>query len=276
MAKRGYRVFASGRRADALDALRAEADDDNLSTVLLDVADPASITAAAEEIDSLTDGYGLDVLINNAGYGTVGPMEEMTPEDMQAQFETNVFGLLRVTQAFLPRMRERGSGRVVNISSVGGRITFPLFGAYNATKHAIESMSDAMRMELAPFGVEVVLIEPGAIATGFADRSAQEVSKYQRPDSPYAFVLDRSDEIKDMADRYAVGPEHITKLIERAIATRRPRARYMGPFGYRVLVALIRWLPASWGDWYLARMAGLTASHLSASRDQRPEATAAA
>lgn len=266
LAARGYRVIATGRRQAALDELAAAAGDTPLETLTLDVTSPDSIAAAAEEVERRTGGHGLDVLVNNAGYGTVGPMEEMTADDLRAQYETNVFGLVAVTQAFLPAMRARGAGRVVNISSIGGRVTLPLFGAYNSTKYAIESMSDAWRVELAPWGVQVVLIEPGVIDTGFADRSMTEVAKYRRPDSPYAFVLERADELRAMTDKQAVGPHVISRAIERAIASRRPRARYMAPFRYQLMVALVKRLPTSWVDWMMARMAGLTRKRLLAAR----------
>jgi NADP-dependent 3-hydroxy acid dehydrogenase YdfG len=132
LARKGYRVFASGRNAAALERLASEAAGTALETLRLDVTDAASIEAAREEIDRRTDGHGVDVLVNNAGYGLAGALEELADADIRAQFDTNVFGLVAVTRAFLPAMRRRGSGRVLNVSSVGGRITFPLFGAYTA------------------------------------------------------------------------------------------------------------------------------------------------
>src|ERR1700733_9145953 len=151
LAHAGHRVIATGRRKDALAALAKEAKGTKLETMELDVTVASSIEAAKAEVDKRTDGYGLDVLVNNAGYGLMGPLEEISDADLRAQYDTNVFGLVAMTRAFLPQMRLRGSGRIVNVSSMGGRMTFPFMGAYNSTKYAIESMSDALRMELAPF-----------------------------------------------------------------------------------------------------------------------------
>ncbi len=263
LARKGYRVFATGRKQAALDALAAEAAGTRLETLRLDVTDPDSIAAARATVDEATGGYGVDALVNNAGYGTVGPTEMCTDEDIRAQYDTNVFGLLAVTRAFLPQMRERRRGRVVNVSSVGGKITLPLFGVYNSTKYAVESLTDALRMELAPFGVTFSLIEPGVIDTGFADRSMHEVQKYQSDtESPYANVLARAQELREMTDKTAVGPQSVARAIEHAIRARRPRARYMVPFRYRIALGFMRLLPQRLIDFVLARTAGISKKNL--------------
>src|SRR5687768_1474346 len=131
LARRGYRVFATGRREDVLAQLRRDADGLPLETIVLDVTDATSIAAAKRTVDTKTNGRGIDVLVNNAGYGTAAPTEMLTDEDLRAMFETNVFGLMAVTRAFLPQMRDRGEGRIINVSSIGGRFTFPFFGGYN-------------------------------------------------------------------------------------------------------------------------------------------------
>src|SRR5262249_47522379 len=154
LAKKGHRVFATGRSQKALDALAGEAPA-NLETLRLDVTDAASIASVRGEIDRRTQGHGLDVLVNNAGYGTAGPTELITEEDLRAQFDVNVFGLMAMTRAFVPQMRARGDGRIVNVSSLGGRLTLPFLGSYNSTKYAVESLSDGLRVELRPFGVKV-------------------------------------------------------------------------------------------------------------------------
>src|SRR5262249_38374379 len=156
------------------------------------------------------------------GYGAVGPMEELADERLRAQFETNVFGLMAVTRAFVPAMRQRGRGRVVNVSSVGGRVTFPMMGASNATKYAVEPVSDALRMELRPFGVQVVLVEPGSIATEFSDVAVSTVDV--GPASPYAGALATANETSARFAKAAVGPEHVARGIELAITSRRPAA----------------------------------------------------
>jgi short-subunit dehydrogenase len=257
LAKKGHRVIATGRNEKALAELKASAVG-SLDTVRLDVTDAASIAQAKGAVDTLTGGRGVDVLVNNAGYGILGPTALITDSDMRAQYETNVFGLMAVTRAFLPKMMERGNGRVVNVSSVGGRITLPLFGVYNSTKYAVESLSDALRVELAPFGVQVSLIEPGYIATNFTERSLQEVSRYQTPDSPYAPVLNRIDELTKAVDKTAVGPHAVARAIERASTSRRPSARYVAP-GYNAIgIAFMRLLPTRWVDFVFGRLIGLT------------------
>jgi NAD(P)-dependent dehydrogenase (short-subunit alcohol dehydrogenase family) len=258
LARQGHRVIATGRNAAALEHLKSEANGTALETLMLDVTDATSVAAARASVDQRTGGRGLDVLVNNAGYGVLGPTEMISEADMRAQYETNVFGLMAVTRAFLPQMRERGEGRIINVSSLGGRFTLPLFGVYNSTKYAVESLSDAMRVELRPFGVQVSLIEPGVIDTGFTDRSMHEASKYRQADSPYAPVLDRADEMRKVSDRTAVGPACISRAIERAATARRPRARYVAPFRAGFAIGFLRALPERWADALLALAVGFT------------------
>jgi short-subunit dehydrogenase len=257
LARRGYRVFATGRREDVLAQLRRDADGLPLETIQLDVTDATSIAACKRAVDARTNGRGIDVLVNNAGYGTAAPTELLTDEDLRAMFETNVFGLMAVTRAFLPQMRERGEGRVINVSSIGGRFTFPFFGGYNGTKYAVESLSDALRMELRAFGVKVVLVEPGLIATNFSERSMTELSKYRKMDSPYTTVFERAEEIRQQSDRRAVPPIHISRAIEKAIRARRPRARYVAPFSAKLLLGLVAILPTRWMDAIVVKALGL-------------------
>src|SRR5271170_4155342 len=139
LARKGHRVFATGRNATALERLVADAATPNLETLRLDVTDTGSIAEAAREVGRRTDGEGVFALVNNAGYGLAGPLEEISDANLRAQFDTNVFGLMAVTRAFLPRMRERGAGRIVNVSSSGGRVSIPFFGAYHASKFAVEA-----------------------------------------------------------------------------------------------------------------------------------------
>src|SRR5262249_28425052 len=156
---------------------------------LLDVTSPSSIAAAVAEVDKLTDKRGLDVLVNNAGFGVLGPTSEISDSEMRRQYETNVFGLMNVTRAFLPQMMERRSGRIINVSSVGGRITLPYFGVYNSTKYAVESLSDAMRYELRPFGIDVAMIEPGVIRTNFEATAVTNLKALA--DGPYKVAVDK-------------------------------------------------------------------------------------
>lgn len=257
LAGAGHRVFATGRSEAALARLRAEAPE-TLETLRLDVTDAASIARARAAVEERTGGHGLDVLVNNAGYGVAGPTELVTDEDLRAQYDVNVFGLMAVTRAFVPAMRARGAGRVINVSSLGGRLTLPFMGTYNSTKYAVESLSDALRAELRPFGVRVSLIEPGVIETGFADRSVAEAHKYQQPDSPYRPVLARMDELRRMSDRTAVGPLCVARAIERAATSRNPRARYVAPLRAGLAIGLLRALPTRLADALLRMTFGLT------------------
>jgi NAD(P)-dependent dehydrogenase (short-subunit alcohol dehydrogenase family) len=264
LARKGHRVFATGRKQDALDTLGREAAGLKLETLQLDVTSAESIARAREAVDARTSGHGLDVLVNNAGYGTAGPTELITDADVRAQYETNVFGVMAMIRAFTPAMRERGNGRIINVSSIGGRLTFPFFGVYNSTKYAVESLSDALRAELQPFGVHVSLIEPGVIETGFADRSMIEVSKYKTSDSPYAFALSRTDELRKMADKQAVSPQCISDAIEAAATVRRPRARYVAPMRARLMLGFLGTLPTRWVDAIMRALTGLTRKRLRA------------
>jgi NAD(P)-dependent dehydrogenase (short-subunit alcohol dehydrogenase family) len=259
LAERGHHVIATGRNEGALATLRAEARG-RLDTLPLDVTDKASIAAAMKAATALS--AGIDVLVNNAGFGVLGPTEAITEEDMRAQYETNVFGLMAMTRAVLPMMRARGAGRIVNVSSLGGRFTLPLFGVYNSTKFAVESLSDALRIELAPFGIRVSLIEPGVIATNFTDRSMSALSKYDHPDSPYAPVLAQADRIRASSERTAVGPRCVARAIEKAATARRPRARYVAPFIAGLGVGFLRALPTRVADFIMAQVMGLTRRRL--------------
>lgn len=253
--ERGHRVFATGRNPNALAELR----DLGLEALPLDVNDGASIEVLRQEIDERTEGRGLDVLVNNAGYGLFGPVEMLSDEDVRKQFDTNVFGLLAVTRAFLPAMRRNGAGRVLNVSSVGGRITFPLGGVYNATKYALESISDALRMEVRQFGIEVVIIEPGYIQTNFTQTTVDLMAPYRVPGSPYAASLALADDTRGL-ERFAASPRAVSKAIAKGIESRRPRARYVAP-GINAWGPILRaMLPTRLVDWVLSRAAGLTAT----------------
>ncbi len=273
LAGKGHRVIATGRRPDALEALADEAKSEGLrvDTVRLDVTDSASIQAALSVVDRLTDRRGVDVLVNNAGYGHAGPLELVGDAELRAQFDTNVFGLMAVTRAFLPRMRARGWGRVINIGSIGGRVTFPFLGAYHATKYAVEALSDALRVELAAFGIGVVVIEPGPIESEFSERAMKTVPQSGGAIEPYAAVLARGEDYRRLSDSMAVGPEHVARAVGRAVDARRPAARYVVPFQARFLIAAYRWIPVALMDAILRRVAGLTPEGMRLAR--QPAAT---
>jgi NAD(P)-dependent dehydrogenase (short-subunit alcohol dehydrogenase family) len=256
LARAGHLVLAGGRRADALATLAREGGG-RLEPVVLDVTDPASVAAARELVDRRTGGRGLDVLVNNAGFALPGPLEALAEEDLRMLFDTNVFGLLAMTRAFLPGMRERGQGRVVNVGSIMGRVAMPLLGAYNASKHAVAALTDALRMELAPFGISVVLVEPGAIRTGFAARALAGLAPSRDPNSPCARALAGTDAAWARAYRFAPGPSAAGRAVARAATTARPPARCVVPAHNRLIVAALGALPTAAADATKRRIMGL-------------------
>lgn len=262
LARKGHHVIATGRSLEALETVKSEANGAHVDCVHLDVTDAMSISAAVAEVDRLTGNRGIDVLINNAGYMTPSPLAELSDHDLRAQFDTNVFGLMAVTRAFLPRMFERGGGRILNVSSVSGRVPAPLVGAYHATKYAVEALSDALRMELHAFGIRVVVIEPGTIRTEFAPRSHAEAMRARRTDSRYLAAYARADQVQAAADRVSVGPKCVSRAIERAVTSQRPRARYIAPKFAWLFILFVALLPTCWVDALMRQLAGLNRKQL--------------
>lgn len=256
LARAGWRVFATGRNRAALDALAAEAAGTPLETLELDVTDADSIARAKTEVHRRTGGAGLDAIVNNAGYSQPGPLEEVTDRDLRAVFDTNVFGLMAVTRAFVPAMRERGRGRVINVGSIMGRLTMPFNGAYCATKYAVEALSDALRNELAAFGIKVVIIEPGPIKTNFNETALRQMESYRSGPSPYAGIAEKADEIVREIESRAFGPEVVTKAIEKALTARNPAARYLAP--RFTMEAVLMYLPSWLTDRLIGRVLGLS------------------
>jgi len=256
LAGAGHVVLAGGRRRDALAGLAAESRG-RIEPLVLDVTEPASVEAARELVERRTGGRGLDVLVNNAGYALPGPLEALAEADLRGLFDTNLFGLLAVTRAFLPAMRERGLGRVVNVGSIMGRVAMPLLGAYNASKHAVAAVTDTLRMELAPFGVSVVLVEPGALRTGFAARALAGLDPYRDPGSPYAAALAGTDAAWAWVYRFAPGPSAAGRAIVRAATADRPAPRYVVPARNRLVVAALASLPTPAADAAKRRIMGL-------------------
>jgi short-subunit dehydrogenase len=261
LAAAGYHVIATGRRQGELDKLRAEVPDGHrLDVALLDVTSTASIAAAVGIVDRLTGGHGIDVLVNNAGYGLVGPLTEISDVDLRKQYDTNVFGVMAVTRAFVPGMRDRGKGRVINVSSMGGKMTFPFMGAYNSTKYAIESLSDALRYELRAFGIDVVLIEPGAIHTNFADTSMGFAPQYA--DTAYGAAISKAETLQKRMMSTAVGPTVVARAIHKAIRRRRPAARYVAPWYGSLVIAFLAVMPTRITDAAMRRITYLSPSQL--------------
>jgi NAD(P)-dependent dehydrogenase (short-subunit alcohol dehydrogenase family) len=234
----GHTVIATARRVEQIADL-AQA---GCAILGLDVADEASRTSAIGE--ALRRHGQIDVLVNNAGYSLSGALEPLPLDAVRRQFETNVFGLLRLCQLVLPSMRSQGQGRIINLSSMGGKLTFPGGGAYHASKYAVEALSDALRFETAGFGIKVVVIEPGLIRTGFADAAQQAMVPQPSPAGPYA-AFDRAVagatkgayETGPLA-RLGGPPEAVAKVIGRAIAAAKPKARYRVTASASLLITL--------------------------------------
>jgi NAD(P)-dependent dehydrogenase (short-subunit alcohol dehydrogenase family) len=260
LAKEGHHVIATGRKPAELSKLATEAEGLRLDTLKLDVTSPSSIADAVAAVDKLTGGKGPDVLVNNAGFGVLGPSSEITDAEMRRQYETNVFGLMNVTRAFLPRMIERRAGRIINVSSMGGRFTLPYFGVYNSTKYAIESLSDALRYELRPFGIDVALIEPGVIRTNFEATAVANIDAYSK--SPYRNALAKYEQMSKLADRFASNPIVIAKAISRAIRARRPAARYVAPRSTNLVLLFRALTPTFVWDWAMRKVGHLDAKTL--------------
>jgi NADP-dependent 3-hydroxy acid dehydrogenase YdfG len=221
----GYTVYATARRPDTLAALAGK----GAVTLALDVTDEASMTAAVTAVTEAEGAVG--VLINNAGYSQSGAVESVGLDDIRRQFETNVFGLIRMCQLVLPGMRQRGAGTIVNIGSMGGRLTFPGGGIYHATKYAVEALCDALRFEVRGFGVDVVLIEPGLIVTNFGEAAAGSVHAAAETDGPYAdfnrhVAAATAGVYKGPLARLGGGPEVVAATIAMALRAKRPRPRY--------------------------------------------------
>ena len=255
LAKLGPHVIASGRNVDELKKLKAEAGSLDLDTVILDVTSATSIAAAVVEVDGMTKGKGPDILVNNAGFGILGPTSEISESEMRRQYETNVFGLMNVTRAFLPKMMERRAGRIINVSSVGGRMTLPYFGIYNSTKYAVESLSDALRYELRPFNIDVALIEPGIIRTNFEATAVSGLAQFAG--TPYALAVRKYEEMSKFADKFASNPIVIAKAITRAVKARRPAARYVAPRSQHMIFIASAILPRRVWDWAMRKVGHL-------------------
>jgi NAD(P)-dependent dehydrogenase (short-subunit alcohol dehydrogenase family) len=247
LAQSGWTVYATARRAETLAELEAK----GCRILELDVVDDASRRAAVETIVAAEGAVG--VLVNNAGYSQSGAVESVPDERVRAQFETNVFAPLALSRLVLPGMREQGWGKIVNVSSMGGRFTFPGGGIYHASKHALEAASDALRFEVRGFGVDVILIEPGLIRTGFSDVIARDLGDSTSVDDTYTefnrAVSEASVRVyeRGLLARLGGPPEAVAERIQQALEASRPRARYTVTASARVLLTLRALLPdAGW------------------------------
>ena len=243
LAKAGWPVYATARRPETLAALEA----DGCRTLALDVVDEASRQAAVDAVVAAEGAVG--VLVNNAGYSQSGAVESVPDDRVRAQFETNVFGPLALCRLVLPGMREQGWGKIVQLSSMGGKLTFPGGGLYHATKHAVEAISDALRFEVKRFGVDVIVIEPGLITSGFSDAAVRGLGTASAAHGPYdefnRAVGEASRDVyeKGLLSKLGGPPEAVAERIEDALNAKRPRARYTVTPSARALLTLRAVLP---------------------------------
>jgi NADP-dependent 3-hydroxy acid dehydrogenase YdfG len=251
LAGAGHRVYAAGRRLERLEQLAGRRP--GIVPLALDVTDPASIDAAVKRIEA--DGGGVDVVVNNAGYAAVGPVETVDRDEVRRQFAVNVFGLLDVTRAVLPGMRERGRGRLVNVSSIAGRTAFPGSGVYAASKYAVEALSDALRMEVAGFGVDVVVVQPGFVRTEITD--VQVTADPTAAGGAYRRVTDAAREYLERGVAAGIEPDALARLVAAIVAARRPRTRYAYPARTRLLMGVFGALPDRAADGAKRRAVGL-------------------
>ena len=255
-AELGWEVFATGRSEARRRELAASSKEGLVHVVALDVDRADSIAACRAEVFRLTDGYGVDVVVNNAGFARVSPVADLTDEDLRGHFDTNVFAVVSVARAFLPGMMARGSGRIVNVSSSGGRMSLPFVGAYHAAKFAVEALSDAMRWELLPFGVHVSVIEPGPVKTAFADRLIDSIPLLS-PGSVYAPALADIERLQRLAEGTMILPEVVVRDIVHAASAKRPRPRYVEPRWLAFIITLANLTPVCILDKVISRMFGL-------------------
>ena len=253
-----YRVFGSVRQQADADRLQA-ALGPNFTPLLFDVTDEGGVATAVSQLTHQLDGNSLTALINNAGITIPGPLMYLPIADFRRQLEVNVVGLLRVTQVFLPLLgaghpRVHGDpqppGRIINISSVSGRIAYPFMGAYAASKHALEALSDALRRELLMYGIDVILIEPGTVRTPIIGKFAEQVAQFAGTD--YAPLLSKIEGGIAERERTALPLDRVTAVILTALEASRPKARYPIPRKWLTGWLLPRWLPDRWLDKLIA------------------------
>ena len=247
----GYTVYGAARRTERLQQLATR----GIQSLAMDVTDDDSMRAGVERVVAETG--RLDVLVNNAGYGSYGAVEDVPLAEARRQFDVNVFGAMRLTQIVLPHMRQQRSGTIVNISSMGGKIYTPLGGWYHGTKFALEGLSDCLRMEVKPFGIDVVVIEPGGIKTEWGDIAAEALLAASGSGAYADQAKAMARTLSAEANRPRSSPTVIADAIAKAVTARRPKTRYAVGFGAKPLIGLRRVLPDRAFDTVIARATGL-------------------
>lgn len=238
--QQGWTVYAAARRLEAMGDLANL----GIKTQPLDITEPQQCQQLVETI--IANEGRIDALVNNAGYGSYGPLEMVADTEARRQFDVNIFGLMHLTRLVIPHMREQHAGRIINISSIGGRLTAPMGGWYHATKFALEALSDTLRAELRPFGIAVSVIQPGNISSEWADIAADHLGK-AASDNPYQQQIQAMSTSLKQGTKESKGllatapPEVIGKLVIRIIKAQRPKTRYAAPF-HAKLFLFLRWL----------------------------------
>ena len=248
----GFRVFGVARRTDRMQGLRTA----GITTLAMDVTDATSAADGVRQI--LAEAGHLDVLVNNAGYGSYGAVEDVPLEEARHQFEVNLFGAARLIQLVLPAMRARRSGTIINITSMGGKLYTPFGAWYHGTKFALEAVSDCLRLETKPFGIDVVVIEPGAIHTEWSGIAADHL----RDTSGQGAYTNQARAVATAFSSPATAkrsspPEIVAKTVARAATAQRPRTRYAVGFGAKPLLFVRRWLPDRAYDAVIRRAIGI-------------------
>ena len=252
LAKAGYTVYAAARRVERMSHLTTS----GIRPIPMDVTDDPSMQKGVARI--ISEAGRIDVLVNNAGYGSYGALEDVPLEEARYQFEVNVFGAARLTQLVLPHMRANGSGKIVNITSMGGKIHTPLGAWYHATKFALEAISDCLRLELKPFGIDVIVIEPGGIRSEWAGIAADKVRAVSST-GPYAAQGNAvaNSLASESNQRRSSPPELIARTITRSVKARRPKTRYAVGFGAKPMIFLHDVLPDRGFDAVMRRATGV-------------------
>ncbi|MFY9570717.1 MAG: SDR family NAD(P)-dependent oxidoreductase [Blastocatellia bacterium] len=253
LARGGAIVVITARRADKLEALKRDIESSNGRSLAI-TSDVTSQQDRERLVQETMRAFGrIDVLVNNAGYGQRGPVELVPVDAIRQNFETNLFSLIALTQLVIPIMRAQQSGRIINISSVAGRIARPLSSVYDATKHALEAISDGMRGELAPFGIQVVIVEPGFITTEFMGVANDNARPILDNPGPYGDAVERLSGIIQRLRKMAGRPEDIAEVVFKALVARKPRARYAAPGHARFALSATRVLPSRLFDYVMNR-----------------------
>lgn len=260
MDRHGWKVFAGVRKEADGEKLKTEASD-TLTPIIIDVTDQPTINAAAEAVRAAVGDAGLDGLVNNAGVGYGGPLEFMDIEELRQQLEVNVIGQVAVTQAFMPLIR-KAKGRIVNMGSIGGRMATPFIGPYNASKFAMEALTDSLRQELHPWGIQVSIVEPGSIATPIWEKSQKRVDeiKEEMPEEAMMLYGDTVDAIEKALydfEQAGIPPDDVAKFVEHALSARTPKTRYVVGRDAQLQRVLAKWAPDRVRDSLVRRQLGL-------------------